>query len=237
MNTKSINSIINFEPFVEWDNSPFVLFSNEGKILYVNHSAEILFGSVGAKEMYELALAYAPAGFGYITTSISLNYDSFLFYAVTVGYENEEHISLRLYHTPHLKQTRSVHGESLILTDINVLLEANIALFKTKNPNPLTLLTDQEIPQCKIDQNNFSKLLRKVLYAFRASSSLDITLKLLIGQYLVVDYQKQSLIGLHFRANGRYVDGDKEIEAISSLCHVKPILKENAILLEIPLIQ
>lgn len=233
MNTESIN----FESFVEWDNSPFILFSNEGKILYVNHSAEILFGSVSKKELYDLALAYASAGFGYKTTSLSLTYDTFMFHAITVGYEDEEQISLRLYHSPHIQQTKKLQLESLIQTDINVLLEANIALFKTQNSHPLTLLTDHDIPMFKIDQNNFSKLLRKVLHAFRASSSLDISLKLLIGQHIIINNNKESIVGLRLRANGRYADTDKEIEVLAAQSQIKAILKEHSIVLEIPLIQ
>ena len=179
---------IDFQPFIEWDNSPFILFSNEGKILYLNHSAELLFGSVSKKELYDLALAYASAGFGYKTTSLSLTYDSFIFHAITVGYEDEEKISLRLYHAPSVQPTRKIHTDKLITTDINLLLEANIALFQAENNNPLKLLTDQDLPLFKIDQNNFSKLLRKVFHSFRSSDSIDITLKLLIGQHIVINF-------------------------------------------------
>lgn len=233
MNTISIN----FEPFVEWDNSPFILFSNEGKILYLNHSAELLFGSVGKKELYDLALAYASAGFGYKTTSLSLSYDAFMFHAITVGYEDEEQISLRLYHTPQIQPTKKLQKETLIPTDINVLLEANIALFKTRNTNPLKLLTDQDLPVFKIDQNTFSKLLRKVLNAFRSSDSIDISLRLLIGQHIIVNNKKEAISGLTIRANGRYVDTDDEIRSLAAECHIKVYLKEHSIILEIPLIQ
>ena len=81
---------INFESFIEWDISPFILFSNEGKILYLNNAAEILFGYVSKQELYDITIAYAPQSFGYKRTYLTLSYDSFLFYAITVGYENEE---------------------------------------------------------------------------------------------------------------------------------------------------
>ena len=228
---------INFEPFIEWDNSPFILFSNEGKILYVNNSAELLFGSVSTKELYDLTLAYASAGFGYKTTSLSLTYDAFMFHAITVGYENEEQISLRLYHTPAVQPKAKLHTESLMTTDINILLEANIALFQAENSNPLSLLTDQDLPLFKMDQNHFSKLLRKVFHSFRSSDSIDITLKLLIGQHIMINNKKESLAGLRITANGRYVDSDDEIKELASKNQIKTILKEHSILLEIPLIQ
>jgi len=227
---------INFESFVEWDNSPFILFNNQGRITYLNNVAEILFGYVSKKELYDIALSYAPASFGYKTTILSLSYDSFMFYAVTIGYENEDEISLRLYNTPRIKAKRKLETDKLITTDINILLEANIALFRTKNTNPLTLLTDQDLPAFKIDQNNFSKLLRKTLNAFRASDSIDISLKFLIGQLVMIEERKIPIVQLAIQANGRYNDADEEIRVLAAESQIKCLLKENAINLEIPLI-
>ena len=191
---------INFESFVEWDSSPFILFNNSGKILYLNNAAEILFGYVSKKELYDISVSYAPQNFGYKTTSLALNYDSFLFHAITVGYESEEQISLRLYNTPRIKPTRKLETDKFITTNINILLEANIALFKTKNTNPLKLLTDQDLPAFKIDQNNFSKLLRKTLNAFRSSDSIDISLKLLIGQHVIIDNKKEPISSTSYKS-------------------------------------
>ncbi len=227
---------IDFEAFVEWDNSPFVLFGNSGKILYLNNAAEILFGYVSKKELYDIALSYAPQSFGYKTTSLTLNYDSFAFHAITVGYENEEQISIRFYHTPRAKPAKKLETEKFTMTDINILLEANIALFQTKNSNPLKLLTDQDLPPFKLDQNNFSKLLRKVLNAFRSSDSIDISLKLLIGQHVIIDGKKEPLVQLSIEANGRYNDTDEEIRLLATQSQIKPLLKEHSIKLEIPLI-
>lgn len=228
---------INFQSFTEWDNSPFILFSDQGKILYLNNAAEILFGYVSKKELYDIALSYAPQTFGYKTTSLNLNYDAFMFHAITVGYENEEQISLRLYNAPRLKSTHKIESDKLILTDINILLEANIALFRTKNSNPLQLLTDQDLPPFKIDQNTFSMLLRKIFDTFRASDSIDISLKLLFGQHVIIDNKKEAIAQLAIQANGRYADADAEIRTLASKSHIKCILKEHSITLEIPLIQ
>jgi len=228
---------INFESFIEWDNSPFILFNNQGKIIYLNNAAEILFGYVSKKELYDIALSYAPQSFGYKTTTLSLSYDSFMFYAITVGYENEDQLSLRLYNTPRLKPARKLETDKLIVTDINILLEANIALFKTKNTNKLRLLADQDLPPFKIDQNNFSKLLRKTLDAFRSSDSIDISLKLLIGQHVIIENQKEAIVQLSIEANGRYADADEEVRTLASQSQIKCITKEHSIKLEIPLIQ
>jgi len=230
------NILINFEPFVEWDNNPFILFSDQGKILYLNNAAEILFGYVSQKELYNIALSYAPKNFGYKSTTLSLSYDTFNFHAITVGYENEEQISLRLYNTPRILTKHKLETDKYITTDINILLEANIALFRTRNTNPLQLLTDQDIPAFKIDQNNFSKLLRKILNTFRASDSIDISLKFLIGQHVMIEGKKESLIQLSILANGRYSDTDIEIRSLAEKSQIKCLLEEKSIKLEVPLI-
>ncbi len=233
MNTISID----FRPFVEWDNSPFILFDYKGKIIYLNNASEILFGYVSKKEIYDISVSYAPQNFGYKTTAISLSYDSFIFHAITVGYENEEYISIRLYNTPRIKSTHKIEQSNLITTDINILLEANLALFRTKNTNPLKLLTDQDIPPFKIDQNSFSKLLRKVLDTFRASDSIDISLKLLFGQFVIIEDKREAIVELAITANGRYADKDKDISALADNTQVRCFLKESSIKLEIPLIR
>jgi len=233
MNTTSIN----FKPFIEWDNNPFILFNYQGKIIYLNNASEILFGYVSKKEIYDIAVAYAPQNFGYKTTALSLNYDSFIFHAITVGYEDEESISIRLYNTPRNRPIHKIQKDNLIVTDINILLEANLALFRTKNTNPLTLLTDQDLPAFKIDQNSFSKLLRKTLHTFRASASIDISLKLLFGQYVIIEGRKEAIVELDISANGRYVDRDKEIDTLAQDTNIRCFLKESSIKLEIPLIR
>lgn len=228
---------INFEAFIEWDTNPFILFNAQGKILYLNNAAEILFGYVSKKELYDIALSYAPQSFGYKTTSLALNYDSFMFHAINIGYENEEQISLRLYNAPRIKPTRKIEADKLIVTDINLLLEANIALFRTKNSNPLKLLADQDLPPFKIDQNNFSKLLRKIFDSFKASDSIDISLKLLFGQHVIIENKKEAIVQLAIIANGRYADKDIEIRSLAIESQIKCILQEYSIKLEIPLLR
>ena len=233
MNTESID----FQSFLDWDNSPFILFNNQSKILYLNNSAEILFGYVSKKELYDLALAYAPPSFGHITTTLSLNYDAFTFYAITVGYENEEQISIRFYNTPRIRSTTPIEKDKLVTTNINLLLEANIALFKTKNTNTLELLADHDLPSFKIDQNSFSKLLRKTLDAFRSSDSIRITLRLLVGEHVIISSKKNPIVQFAVEANGRYSDTDEEIRSLATQSYITALLKENTIKLEIPLIQ
>jgi len=233
-----MNSIsTDFKFFIEHDINPFIIFDHSGKIIYLNNASEVLLGYVGKQELYDITLSYAPKDFGFRTTRMDLQYDTFTFYAFSVSYENEDEIALHLYNKPRIESQAALEMEKYHVTDINVLLEANISLFKLQNDNPLTLLVDQELPAFKIDQNQFSKLLRKILDAFRASDSIAISLKLLIGEFIIIQNKKERLIQLHIEANGRYVDADHEILKIAQQSHITVIFKEHSIQLQIPFIQ
>ncbi|MDQ7085277.1 MAG: PAS domain-containing protein [Sulfurovum sp.] len=232
MNSTSIN----FESFIEWDNSPFILFSNQGKILYLNHTAEILFGYVSQRELYDMAVSYAPQDFGNRLSVLSLTYDVLVFYAIHVSYENENEIALRLYPTPCIQTLPKLQSDRLTLTDINILLEANLSLFRSQNRSAFTLFTDQDLPPFKIDQNSFSKLLRKVLETFRDTESMDISLKLLIGQHVIIENTKRAMIQLTIHSSHREVQNDKEIAKLSLQNQIKCFHTEQFIKLEIPLL-
>lgn len=226
-----------FKFFIECDSSPFILFGSDGKILYLNNVAEILLGYVATQELYDIALSYASKDFGYKTTRLDLQYDTFSFYALTVAYENEDQIGLRLYLKPRLDSNREINTDKLPVTDINTLLEANITLFKLQNENNLTLLVDQDLPLCRIDQNGFSKLMRKVLDAFRASDSVHISLTLVVGEYIIIHHKREQIVQLSVTANGRYADSDEEIKKIALQINTSSVLKEHSISLQIPFIQ
>ncbi|HHH37124.1 MAG TPA: hypothetical protein ENK77_00720 [Epsilonproteobacteria bacterium] len=233
-----MNSVsTDFQFFVECDSSPFILFRNTGKILYLNSVAEILLGYVNQQELYDIAISYAPKDFGYKTTRLELQYDTFSFYAITVAYENEEQIGLKLYHRPRLDLENYQEMDKLPLTDINILLEANIALFKLHNGNNMELLADQDLPPCRIDQNQFSKLMRKTLHSFRASDSIRISLTLMVGEYVLIRNKPERIIQFMITANGRYTDNDKEIKSIAEHTNTTCLLKEHTVRLQVPFVQ
>ncbi len=233
-----MNSILtNFKFFVESDINPFIIFDNNGKIIYLNSASEVLLGYVSRQELYDITLSYAPKDFGFKTTRLDLQYDSFIFYAFRVAYQNEDEIALHLYHKSRIETKNTIEMDRYNTTDINNLLEANISLFKLQNDNELTLLVDQDLPTFKLDQNQFSKLLRKVLDSFRSSDSIAITLKLLIGEYIIIADKKEHLVELTVKANGRYSESDEMIKEIATANHIISIFKEHTIRLQIPFIR
>jgi len=233
MNTASID----YQFILESDGSPIIVFDHQGKILWLNNAAEILLGYVDRKELFEIALNHAPKDFGSRTTLMELHYRQLTFYAVNVSYNSDDWVALRLYYRPRAGEKRHLEKEKLIETDINVLLEAAITLFKMQHKQRLSLLTDQDLPPIKIDQNNFSKLLRKVLESFRRSSHIEVSLKMTIGEFIIIDEKRYHLLRLRIRANGRYPDDDAGIRDLAESLQIVPIFEENSVTFDIPFIQ
>ena len=123
------------------------------------------------------------------------------------------------------------------MTDINILLEANIALFKISNDTKISLLTDQDLPPFKIDQNAFSKLLRNALSIFSNADIIDISLKLLIGRHVIIDGKRESIVQLYVESPNHNIHSDDIINKLGIRCHTKIIATDNSIKLEVPAIK
>ncbi len=233
MNTESID----FQFILENDGSPIIVFDHQGRILWLNNAAEILLGYVESRNLFEIALAHAPKDYGSKTTLMDLRYRQLLFYAVSVSYNSDDWVALRLYYRPRAGEKRHLEAERLIPTDINNLLEAAITLFKMQYKQKLSLLTDQDLPPLRIDQNNFSKLLRKALESFRRSSQIEVSLKMTIGEFIIIDDKRYPMLRLKIKANGRYCDEDGILRDLAEKLQIVPLLEERSITLDIPFIQ
>lgn len=227
---------IDFKNFIENDSNPFVLFDFGGHIKYLNNSAEVLFGYINPKILYDLALEYAPKSYGHRGILSNLEFDIFSFFSIMVGYEDDENIYIRLYNKPQIKQEKNVSKEMLILTDVNSLLEANITLFEMQSSAKLSLFVDQDLPMFKIDQNSFSKILRKMLEAFIKSQSLSIDLKLLFGEYIVLGDTRYQMLELILKSQKRDTSNDDEIMQIIEQTCLTCQIKKDTFKLQMPII-
>ncbi len=227
---------IDFKFFIENDSNPFILFSNRGKINYLNNSAELLMGSCQPRELFEIALAHAPKSFGYHKTLIQLSFGSFEFYGINILYENEDVLAMHLYNKPMAKVEDHALLEGYMLTNINVLLQANIELFNMNYKGEIKLLTDYDIPPFQLHQNNFSLLLRNLFSQFKNSSKIEINIKIKLGERIVVKDKRYSIIVLQLLCKNRDNQRDKELELLALKNHINIHFKKNATILEIPAI-
>jgi len=229
--------LIDFKFFIENDSNPFVLFLNSGKIHYLNTSAELLMGSCQPKELFEIALTYAPKNFGYRKTVLDLSFGSFEFYGINVLYENDELLGIHLYNKPMAKVDDNVVLEGYTLTNINLLLQANIELFTIHYQGDIELLTDYEIPELQMHQNNFSLLLRHVFAQFTNVTKLQIELKIKLGERIAVQNKRYSILILEIKSDSRESIKDKALELIALQNHINAHFRKGSITLEIPAIK
>ena len=232
---KNMDSI-NFKFFIENDSNPFILFTNQGKIKYLNTSAELLMGSCQPKEIFNIALTHAPKTFGSQKTALHLSFNSFEFYGINVLYDNEEYIGIYLYNKPMAKIDDSSLLEGYTLTDINVLIQANIELFNMRYQGEIKLLTDYDIPKFQIHQNNFSLLLRNIFTQFKESERLEIFIKIKLGERVVVKRERYSIIIIKLKSSKRNESRDREIELLAHKNHINIHFNKQEIILEIPAI-
>jgi hemerythrin len=232
MNTISTD----FKFFIENDINPFILFSSEGSILYLNKSAELLMGIDTQKEIFDLALAHAPQSFGHRVALMELSFSSYEFYGLNTLYNNDQEIGIQLYIRPRPKVAHEETLEGYSHTDINLFLQANIELFNIQYRGKLSLMTDYTMPEIQLHQNSFSLLLRKVFAQFQHASYLEITLTIKIGSKIIIGDKRYPILSLKLVADSREDETDKAIKEIALSNHIDTHFTKESALLEIPAI-
>ena len=233
MSTRSIN----FKSFVEYDTNPLILFDSSGKVVYLNNSAESLFGYIDYIELFKLALEYAPKSYGFRTAAIALHYEPFHFHSIMVGYEDEEHLALRLYALPLGIKEHQDRTSSQNEVDLNLLLEASLALFSSTSPQTqITLFADMDLPAILTDANAASKLFSMTLASFEGAKELSVELKMIIGEYIFIKKKQYPLILFKVTCKGNTKTIDGSIVEIAKRLHIKLLYEKNLFKMEIPLI-
>ncbi len=184
-----------YEKFIEYDYNPFVLFNKNGKIKSVNQEAQYLLGAVSATELYHLALSYASGSYGFKTTFLNLEYGRYKFFAVCVGYENDEEIGIRLYRYPELK-LESIEECDADFVNIYALIDLCISANATKSKVGFKKEIDPTLPEIKLNAERFIKLLTQAFERFSSSKEITIKLHINIGEYIKIADRKFTLFAI-----------------------------------------
>src|SRR5574344_1582290 len=119
-----------FENWVEMDLNPILSFSSNAKILYSNSEAQFLLSRIKPKEIFDLALTYALKTFGALTSYIDLPMQNYTFYAITVMYENDKEIHIKLYKSAKVKKETNLNIKNINTTNIFTLVDLAISTSK-----------------------------------------------------------------------------------------------------------
>ena len=190
-----------FEEWVELDLNPILSFSSNAKIIYSNSEAQFLLNRIKQKELFDLALTYAPKTFGALTSYIDLTIKNYTFYAITVTYENEDEIHMKLYKSAMVKKESKLNIKNINSTNIFTLVDLAISTSKIKTNINFTKNYDPSIPEFKLDASTFIKTLNQVFEVFKDKKDVACSILLKIGEYIKIDNKKYSLISVEISSN------------------------------------
>jgi len=201
------------QQWLEYDYNPFILFSSNGKILSLNAEAQFLLGSATSNELFDLAKTYANLTFGFKTTFLELEYGRYKFFGLTVGYEDEEQIGIKLYQAPSFKlNTKKPDGE---LTNIFTITDLCIATNSISSSSTYTKSYDPTIPDVIINSNNLIKVLNKMYLCVAENELINTKVFYRIGEHIKFDEKKYSIFSIAI--SGEKVDEKqaKELKVVA----------------------
>ncbi len=222
-----------YENWVELDLNPIITFSSSGKLLYFNSEAQFLLNRISSKELYDLAVTYAPSSYGFETSYINLSLKNYSFYAISVGYESDEEIFVKFYKATSVKKEPKLSFNSGTLTNIFTLVDLNISTLKTKYNINFIKNYDPSIPQFKLDVPNLIKIIGKAFEAFIESKTVTTTIKLKVGEYIKIDGKKHSVVSIEILSDG-YLKNCENLESNFSSCILT--IENQKISIDLPMI-
>ena len=190
---------MNFEQqWLEYDYNPFIIFSSNGKILSANSEAQFLLSSASVNELFELASSYANVTFGFKTTFLDLEFGRYKFFGLTVGYENEDEIGLKLLQLPSFKINKP--KEKGKLSNIYALIDLCIATNSINSDINFQKSFDPTIPEIILNADSFIKLLNKVYKFYSNNEIIETNLFFRIGEHVKFDGKKYGLFSIEIKA-------------------------------------
>lgn len=200
------------QQWLEYDYNPFILFSSNGKIISLNTEAQFLLGGVTHNEIFELATTYANVTFGFKTTFIELEFGRYKIFGLTVGYENEDEIGIKLYQAPSFKiRSPKPNGE---LTNIYTLVDLCISSNSISRKIIFIKEFDPTIPEIVIDSNHFIKLLNKIYLCFKDSSKIETKIYYRVGEYIKFENKKYTIFSIEVAGENVNLERVNELELL-----------------------
>ena len=222
------------QQWIENDYNPFILFNSNAKVISLNAEAQFLLGAVEAHELFELASAYASVNFGFKTTFLELEFGRYKFFGLTVGYETEDEIGIKLYQAPTFKITKpKPTGE---LTNIYTLVDLCISTNSINSNIHFIKDFDPTIPEIVINSNNFIKILDKAYACFLENEEVTTKISVRMGEHIKFEEKKYSLFSIETKAETTNIKKMDELKVFVQSSDFFIDFKEKSITINIPII-
>jgi len=223
-----------YKSFITESINPFILFNNDSKLIDFNYEAEILFNYVKPSVLFDLAMSNSPHNFGFERKYINLQYGKSKFYAIVVGYVDDEYIGIELYKQVNIeKEVAKIHDIELvnIFSLIEISKSTNFDLSITK----IEEIYDTSIPEIKVNINDFLLTLNECFLLFKESELFKIKVNLKVGKYEIIDGKKHNIIAIECSGNIK-LDLSTKLEKQALKSHINIFELDNHIKMEFPMI-
>lgn len=221
------------QQWIEYDYNPFILFNDRGKVMSLNSEAQFLLGATTSKELFKLAQAYASVSFGFKTTFVDLEFGRYKFFGLTVGYEDEEQIGIKLYQAPSfkLKQPKQ-DGE---LTNIFTIVDLCIATNSISSDIKYIKLYDPTIPEIVTNTNKLIKVLNKMYACVQENKEVTTKIFYRVGEHIKFEEKKYSIFSISVNAENINKTKSNELKLFAESSNFYIDIKKN-LTLNIPMI-
>lgn len=183
------------EELLEHDLNPYILFNNDGKIINFNKEAEFLMNFVSGKELFELAMDNASQNFGFNKKFIHLEFDKQSFYAIVVGYINDEEIALRLFKEVGVIEPIKIDN-SFQESNIYTLIEISKSTTLADSDLYIEEVYDVSIPDFKLHINDFLLILNEIFEYVKGLDKITLKVGIRIGEYEIINKKKYKVVSL-----------------------------------------
>lgn len=221
------------QQWIEYDYNPFILFGSNGKIISLNSEAQYLTGATDASSIYEIATTYASASFGFKTTFIELEFGRFKFFGITVGYENEDEIGIRLYQSPSFKFNKP--AKDLEKINIYTLIDLCISASSIGSETLFTRDLDPTIPEIGIHADPFIRMLNKIYASMRTSRNINTRLFFRVGEHIKFEGKKYTLFSIEVSGDVHEKRHTSEINDYAGENNLFVMFKDSSVTINIPI--
>lgn len=222
------------QQWIEYDFNPFILFNASGKIISLNTEAQYLLGAVESPAIYKIATTYASSTFGFKTTFLELEFGRFKFFGITVGYEDEEQIGIRLYQLPSFQFTKQKPEGQLI--NIYTLIDLCISSNSIGSSTKFTKELDPTIPEIRLHTELFIKLLNKIYISMSGNEKILTRLFFRVGEHIKFEGEKYSLFSIEISSEGSNRKYNSEISHLAEENNLFIDIKESKYTINVPMI-
>ncbi len=224
-----------YEELIEHDLNPFMMFDSTGKLSKYNKEAEFLLSYISSREIYDLAISNAPLSYGFKRSFVSLYYERNIFYAILVGYQDEEKLGIKLYKEV---SDSALHKIDTKKTEVNIFTLLHLSRNSTLSQSDVMIneLYDPSIPDIKLGVEKFLNLLNHILREYAEAKELSIKVFLKIGETMLLEGKKYPICSIKFQSYDTHIKETNRHFSKAKEAGVSLFAKDGFIMIEFPLI-